>query len=352
MSLLLAGINSISIDCPNLINIARNLQMQSTQATIWTALNNDCCSAASITCTNQRVTRIDWNRMGLIGNISDISLPSEITFLRFDHNSLSGTIQNVFTTNLTSIDLSGNRLTGTIPVVLPKGMQFLYLGSNLFTGNIPMTLPNGLLHLSVDTNLLTGDVPPFPSSLRYLALGYPGWGGNYLTGTVQINKPQLLYILKNWITDVVIQDTSVLTQCDLSNNPLLGNLNIAALTMCTTNGLYNASLLPNTKTTTTLVQSAAKPIILSMEEILSPTRVPTATKYFSTLESFNNLYTTTITTITFQIQIAELSITLSKLIRFTLSAVFLLILIRKTPFVREFNNKFKIGIRREERSGF
>ena len=209
-------------------------------------------------------------------------------------------------------------------------------------GSIPSTLPVGLVRLNIYGNKMSGNIPSFPPTLQYLWLGYPGESGNHFTGSLRLNQPLRLYINNNGITDVILQDSSQIDSryCDLSNNPLLGNPNIAALTMCAQNGLYSAESLPVTTNTFKIVTVTA-------EEILSPIRVPTATNYFSTLESFNNLYTTTITTITFQIQIAELSITLSKLIRFTLSAVFLLILIRKTPFVREFKKKLKIEQRSE-----
>ena len=45
--------------------------------------------------------------------------------------------------------------------------------------------------------------------------------------------------------------------CDLSNNPLLGNPNIAGLTMCTKNGLYSAALLPITRSTTKLAKTTS-----------------------------------------------------------------------------------------------
>ena len=102
---------------------------------------------------------------------------------------------------------------------------------------------------------MSGDIPAFPSTLEYLQLGYPGFPGNHFTGSVRLNAPVFLFINENWITDVVIQDKSGLptNNCDLSNNPLLGNPNIAWLIVCTKNGLYSAGLLPNTKSTSTVV---------------------------------------------------------------------------------------------------
>ena len=101
---------------------------------------------------------------------------------------------------------------------------------------------------------MSGDLPSFPPTLQYLGLGLSGNPGNHFTGTLRLNRPIELYIYDNWITDVVIQDSSQIdpNYCELSNNPLLGNPNIAGLTTCTQDGLYSASLLPVTKSTAQL----------------------------------------------------------------------------------------------------
>ena len=51
-----------------------------------------------------------------------------------------------------------------------------------------------------------------------------------------------MFVIDNMITDVIIADTSNLFNCDLSNNPLLGNVRVGALTMCIKNGIWNSSL--------------------------------------------------------------------------------------------------------------
>ena len=118
------------------------------------------------------------------------------------------------------------------------------------TGTIPDLWPSGLIALYLSNNHFIGDVPTFPLSLQILVLGYPGYPGNHFSGVVRINAPTQLYINDNWITDIIIQDRSGLTNnCDLSNNPLLGNPNIDFLNTCTKNGLYSVNLLPKTATT-------------------------------------------------------------------------------------------------------
>ena len=199
--LMSSTIYAVSIDCPNLRSFAFGLGMQSKQQAIWTQLQGDCCTASSITCDgSQHVTHIDWGNMNLNGFINGTAIPSNV--------------------------------------------MYLWLYGNVITGNIPSGLPSGLILLIVHGNQMSGDLPSFPSTLTNLALGYPAYPGNYFTGTLRLNRPIVLLINHNLITDVVIQDSSQidLYWCDLSNNPLLGNLNIVGLTMCTKNNIYSSAV--------------------------------------------------------------------------------------------------------------
>ena len=227
--LLLDAIYSISIDTPNMINFARALGIQSKQPAIWSQLLYDCCTADSVSCTNQRVIDIEWYNMGLNGTINGTAIPSSLNYLA----------------------LWGNKLTGSIPTSLPSGLINLNVDNNKLTGGIPSTLPIAMTNLYVYGNQLGGDLPSFLPTLRYLALGFPGISGNHFTGTLRMNAPAGLYLNYNWITDVIIQDSGGLSgNCDISHTPLLGNPRISNLAMCTQNGLYSASALPNSLKTT------------------------------------------------------------------------------------------------------
>ena len=220
-----------------MIELAFGLGMQTAQPGIWSALQGDCCNygATYVYCDgNQRVTQIYWNSIGLNGTINGTAIPSSLTQL--------------------------------------------YLHVNAIKGNIPSLLPSGLVHLNINSNQMSGDLPSFPSNLQYFYLGYSGYPGNHFTGSLRLNQPIGLRINDNWITDVVIQDSSQIYPiwCDLSNNPLLGNPNIAGLTMCTKNGLYSAGLLPVTKSTTSLVKTTS---------VLVTTSVVTTTKQLGSSET-------------------------------------------------------------------
>ena len=278
---------SVSVDCPDVINFGRSLQIHLTQFSIWTALLTDCCTAIGVTCTPQRVTGIDWSNFGLNGTLNGTAIPSGIGdllltnnkisgnlpldltsvthFLFLDTNKINGTISSQFYSGLGYLYLNGNQLSGTIPLdipssqriylsynqltgsippIFPANCQVLFLQYNQLTGSIPASLPSGLLYLVVQGNQLTGNLPLFPSTVYYMSLGRIGGPGNLLTGTLSLGTPIALYINHNLITNINIQDSSQLNSgnCDISNTPLLGNPNITNLVMCVQNGLYNSTI--------------------------------------------------------------------------------------------------------------
>ena len=237
MSILFTGfLFGVSQDCPDIINMALGLRMDVKQPARMTSLRNDCCYAPGIICISSSVNRIDWSYFNLDGNITGAVLPSTLKYLKLNDNPITG--------------------------VLPQ-------------------LPTGLLELDVHNCKMGGDVPAMPDSLTHLYLGFPGIPGNHFTGSVILKKPSWVYINDNWITDIIIQDISVLYGCELRNNPLLGNPNLTPLTMCTKTELYSANLLPITmftRTTTLKVTTTT-----SAAGITSTSSVATST--VSTLRS-------------------------------------------------------------------
>ena len=216
---------AVSADCPNVINLAIGMGMDTSEPTLsaeMVKLRNNCCSSTNLECNNNsppRVTGISWSvdLAPLTGFINGSALPS----------------------SLTSLTLNRNELKGELPTIWPPGM----------------------VHIEVNQNYLTGDVSlvQFPSTLKFLSLGYPGQG-NQFSGSLILDECALtdLKINQNWITDIIIADTSRLVSCDISNNPLLGNPHIAALTMCTQNGLYSPVLLPVTISTTKVITKSTR----------------------------------------------------------------------------------------------
>ena len=97
-------INAISVDCPNVIQLARGLGMQTARSAIWTALQSDCCTANDVTCDgNQRVIEIDWQSYGLNSIINGTAIPSSVTHLDLRNNAITGSIPNALPGGLISL---------------------------------------------------------------------------------------------------------------------------------------------------------------------------------------------------------------------------------------------------------
>ena len=197
--------SAVSIDCPDLANFAEGLGMRNL---VVTQILSDCCDSNGVVCVSERVTQINWNGYNLDGHMNGAVFPS----------------------TLVKLDLSLNSITGNIPSNLPGGLKSLYLEGNGMSGNLPV----------------------FPSSLEILYLATNGHLGNHFSGTLRMNRPIDIKAVGNWISDVIILDSSALGSCDFSNTPLLGNSNAQNLNMCSLENVYSPNLLPITITTTRL----------------------------------------------------------------------------------------------------
>ena len=256
-------------------------------------------------------------------------------------------------------------MSGSIPLLLPSGITSLYLGNNRLTGTIPTVLPVGLATMFFDSNNLGGDLPLFPLTLRFVYLGFPGRSRiNRFTGTLRLNNPVWLFMNDNWITDVIIQDSSgLITYCDLSNNPLLGNSNIAGLTGCARNGLYSPALL-NSKTTSTIIfstQVATQVETQAISSLEAPITTNLVVHIDSTMstsldliasvsvvsknskQSHSNFESSTVATVQFDQNIPLFVIDFEMVLKLFLNWSILLYVLKKTPFIRELKKWMKKG---------
>ena len=319
--LMSSTIYAVSSDCPNVIQLAFGLKVDIHLPAIWTALQGDCCTAYGIYCDDsQRVTEISWWNNGLNGFINGSAIPS--------------------------------------------GVILLGLGSNSLTGNIPSILPSGLRELYLEGSRMSGDLPSFPSTLTHLALGWSGLPGNQFTGTLRLNRPIELHINHNWITDVVILDSSQINPswCDLSNNPLLGNPNIANLTTCTQDGMYSAALLPVTMSTEATVVRTTTEVVTTTKTVARTTTsspesrtsglgaattsvmVSTVTGMLNETHTVNLVWiSTAVGTVAFVQEMREFTINLGMIIRCIISTMILTYVMSRTPFMRELRRKMNKG---------
>ena len=269
MFIICSIIHAASLDCPNLINFAKGLNLDERQPSIWAQLQIDCCSTDYVTCAGTIVDKVYWGTLGLNGFINGSAIPPDITELSLFSNQLTGGIPPL-TSKLQLFDVSSNDLNGTIPS-LPSTLKKFYVYENQLVGTLP-PLPNGLLELKVQNNHLGKDVPPLPPSLTFIWLGKLGFPGNHFSGSIALNRPLELFINDNYITDVRVTDFSLLTSCDLSNNPLQGNPSINSLP-CTKNYLYSPTLLPNTRTSS-LPPPSPSPTKTATSNLPTPTLSP------------------------------------------------------------------------------
>ena len=196
---------SESPDCPNLLQLAKGLNMNTLQAVIWSSLQADCCTGTGIVCNTNVVTSITWKTLGLTGSINSTAL--------------------ALMTNLVILDLTSNQISGSFPRILPPLTQTVNVGYNQLTGNINgSALPPGLQCLETIENAITWTTPiQFPIGVRILNLN-----GNIFRGALT-SLPSGLAVLglgsTNRIGDInMIQLPSALAYLDLSFNSLNGSV--------------------------------------------------------------------------------------------------------------------------------
>eukprot|EP00834_Sanchytrium_tribonematis_P006488 NODE_482_length_6938_cov_0.582541.p1 type:complete len:312 gc:universal NODE_482_length_6938_cov_0.582541:3685-4620(+) len=286
----------ISPDCPNIIQLAQQLNMHLTAPTKYNQLISDCCSSVDLACSNNRVVTIAFSFMKLNGTLNGQLIPPLVTNINFESNQLRGPFPTL-NPSITYITLDNNYFNGTIGFLSDQIINFS-VGLNNFKGNLPnipqsakyysvrdnqfngtlQSLPDALYSIELKFNMISGNLANVSASLQYYLVNHnlftgtiPDlsklvyfWGANnYLSGkmpsnhaqlshltlennvnvfgSIYLNDPRYLTISNTKISDVVVVNTGGLQKCDLSLTPLLNNPNIQNIIgMCNTTGIYNA----------------------------------------------------------------------------------------------------------------
>ena len=263
MLLTLLKLVSSHVDCPVVIQFAQQLKMDVVNPSQMTKIRSDCCTSGGITCDpiDSKISYLNWSSYGLVGNMSAINvfppnlvtldlsnntitgelvnlLPSTLSYLNLYDNQISGYSENSFPNRMMHIDLHNNNISGVI-YSFPQSLKYLDLSKNFLVGQLP-SFPRFLSFLYLNDNTLSGRVPMLPDSLTDLNLGDArSKKHNSFNESISMNTPHTLSIYSNYITDVYIKDTSKISNCDLSFNPLLGRSSIVNLTaFCKMDGLY------------------------------------------------------------------------------------------------------------------
>ena len=195
---------------------------------------------------------------------------------------------NYFTGQLVSIPSSAvtfwilrNKIEGSIPE-LPRFLTSLHIAENLFTGSLP-ALPPSLISLNCYGNYLSGEMPFIPLTVTILRLGFMNYATNRINGSVMLYMPKIVDILGNLISKVVITNSSLLTECNLSKNRLLYPYSVSNLTMCTVDPQSTNTIEYLTSTLDSTMTSLESTVILPTK-ILRTRRIASTTDvYMSTI---------------------------------------------------------------------
>eukprot|EP00834_Sanchytrium_tribonematis_P006970 NODE_571_length_5897_cov_0.529148.p3 type:complete len:185 gc:universal NODE_571_length_5897_cov_0.529148:5569-5015(-) len=103
------------VDCDNLLNFAISLGMQQANPTVFSQIQNNCCtgSISGIICNSNAITYIHWEGMALSGIFEGQYIPRGVVDLSIHGNRVTGNVTNL-PDSLQKLDLSNNRLDGYI----------------------------------------------------------------------------------------------------------------------------------------------------------------------------------------------------------------------------------------------
>eukprot|EP00835_Amoeboradix_gromovi_P002806 NODE_167_length_16327_cov_0.361597.p2 type:complete len:1006 gc:universal NODE_167_length_16327_cov_0.361597:258-3275(+) len=287
---LLALAFPISIDCPDVFNLATGLKMGESNPTLLKALGEDCCTAYGVQCYNDRVDSIKWYYQHFTGHINSTALPEMLNHLdltcnritgnfiekfpsylevaHLGNNFITGELSNIAMSQLNSFDVGSNNLNGSIPL-LPNTLQDFRAPYNMLSGCIPMlfsplknfvasnniltcsiprSLPLSLRYFEMNSNKITGPIPSLPIYLSGIYLGWNQISGKmpplpstlYLldlqsldvNGTIHLNSPIYVSIAGSSISYVAFTSTSMLSICDLRDTDLINDVNDPQLSLC------------------------------------------------------------------------------------------------------------------------
>ena len=267
---------SISQDCPDVISLARGLNMHLIQPTSFFQLQVDCCNVVSVTCdtNSSRVTGIGWSNLNgtingtalpgsltvftispginRVGGPIPNTLPNNMTYVGLNGNKINGSIPNTLPSSLSAFYLSQNRLSGTLPSVYPAGLKYFWVNGNSLTGELSTTLPTLFSELGVNDNKLTGSLPDFSgwANLRVIFLF-----NNLVAGDVpdlmMLSKMQTFNVKNNLLTGQLYSFPESVINIDVGNNHFRGPVPLVPrtiLNLLMSSNAFTGTLIVNNPT--------------------------------------------------------------------------------------------------------
>eukprot|EP00834_Sanchytrium_tribonematis_P007608 NODE_715_length_4508_cov_0.874121.p1 type:complete len:864 gc:universal NODE_715_length_4508_cov_0.874121:3026-435(-) len=224
-------------------------------------VEENCCDDpyGTVTCVNQNVTALNINQIdqlilntvnGYVFDVEDIppslqtlkisfkfnqtaklppTLPGHIKYFEVGNINIGGALpkfeEGLETLKMTNLDLKGD--VSSLPSTLTS-VELMYCG---LKGVLP-PLPPNLTELQIQGNYFIGPLPTFPDSLQTIVLGDNAREGNTFNDKLFVNHPKTLILGNTNISSIEIKNTTLLTNCDVSYNPLLNSTFIGNYTMC------------------------------------------------------------------------------------------------------------------------
>jgi len=280
--------NEIAIDCGGECGLhpdysALMTLFNSTDGPNWDNNNGwgidacDVCSWYGVTCSSNRVTRLNLESNNLTGPLPiEFGELSELQYLNLDNNNITGTLPNSITqlSQLIELDIRGNQLSGAIPTDIGDldNLRILSLIDNQLTGVIPISIgnlqslellllldnqlsgsiPSSIVSLSqisqinLENNLIIGTIPPELTSLSSLDFLY--LSNNMLTGELPADIGNLFNLQTfqagnnqfSGSIPISIGNLSILRSLDLGSNNLTGRIPVELADITSwTNGFGN-----------------------------------------------------------------------------------------------------------------
>eukprot|EP00834_Sanchytrium_tribonematis_P003771 NODE_158_length_15065_cov_0.349125.p4 type:complete len:394 gc:universal NODE_158_length_15065_cov_0.349125:8755-9936(+) len=258
-------------DCDLLTQFASNLNVSSA---LMTQINNNCCTGivTGVTCNSGQITVIDWSNKNLTGFIDGNMIPRGLTTLNLKLNKIQGLYPVNVPDTIRNLDLSHNQLVGPVSKI-PNSIVTLFLSQNKLNGSFPVitgplvntdcsdnqftgplpAIPASVTNFAISRTFITGHIPFLPN-INYLYLADNLMSGdvsviragitefwiqnNKFVGVLTLSRPTKFHVESNLIHEIVVSDTTAITVCNISNNPLLNSTSILNLGICTKINLF------------------------------------------------------------------------------------------------------------------
>eukprot|EP00834_Sanchytrium_tribonematis_P003205 NODE_117_length_18329_cov_0.420954.p2 type:complete len:512 gc:universal NODE_117_length_18329_cov_0.420954:1531-3066(+) len=252
---------------------------------------------------------------------SPIFFPPNINKFLANRNQFYGSL-SPFPPSLNEIDLRDNELSGDI--------------SNFTYYHMQLGAASPLNKLQLQTNKFSGEIPRFPLNLIILNLAELS-----VRGSISLNQPTYLNIANTRISNITIQDPSLLNPsvCLFSNTPTLNNTNVEKLfPYCTHLNLYlEAPIAVQTtiQETTSLQDASIITRVFRFTSILATKSILKTSLSFKSTKTILYSQTNTIQHYEFHKQPVEFTMTLLMIIRISISLTVFMNIFRFIPWRRD-----------------